>query len=184
MCSFVSALPHDKVTPLNFRLLLGSSVLVHTSAQSSSPLAIVHHQTDPHEITTRLAPHVFSCFVSAARQPFSNGDVKKNASRLSNYCEAEGILPEEQCGFRPARSTVDTLFVVRRLQELGRARRTPLYMCFVDLRKAYDSVDRGLLWVVLARFGVPEKVLTVIRQFHEGMRARVCTDDGEHSEWF
>ena len=34
------------------------------------------------------------------------------ASRLSNYCcETEGILPEEECGFRPARSTVDMLFV-------------------------------------------------------------------------
>ena len=105
------------------------------------------------------------------------------ASRLSNYCEAEGILPEEQCGFRPARSTADMLFVVRRLQELGRAWRIPLYMCFIDLQNAYDFVDRELLWVVLARFGVPQ-MLTVIRQFHEGMRARVCTDDGEHSEWF
>ena len=57
-------------------------------------------------------------------------------------------------------------------------------MCFIDLQKAYDSVDRELLWVVLARFGVPEKMLTVIRQFHEGMRARFRTDDGEHSEWF
>ena len=38
--------------------------------------------------------------------------------------------------------------------------------------------------MVLARFGVPEKVLTVICQLHEGMRARVRADDGEHSEWF
>ena len=37
---------------------------------------------------------------------------------------------------------------------------------------------------VYARFGVPEKMLTVIRQFHEGMRARVRMDDGEHGEWF
>ena len=51
-------------------------------------------------------------------------------------------------------------------------------MCFIDLQKAYDSVDRELLWVVLAHFGVPEKMSTVIRQFHEGMRARVRTDDG------
>ena len=104
------------------------------------------------------------------------------ASRLSNYCEAEGILPEEQCGFRPARSTTDMLFVVRRLQELGRARKIPLYICFIDLQKAYDSVDLEMLWVVVARFGVPEKMLTAIRQFHEGMRARVRTNDGEHSE--
>ena len=107
---------------------------------------------------------------------------KMVASRLSNYCER--ILPEEQGGFRPARSTIDMLFVMRRLQELGRVRKIPLYMCFIDLQKAYDSVDRELLWVVLARFGVPEKMLTVIHQFHEGMGARVRTDDGKHSAWF
>ena len=73
------------------------------------------------------------------------------------------------------------LFVMRRLQELGRVRKIPLYMCFIDLQKAYDSVDRELLWVVLARFGVPEDMLTVLRQFHEGMRARVRTDNGDHS---
>ena len=103
------------------------------------------------------------------------------ASRLSNYCEAEGILPEEQCGFRPARSAVEIVFVVHRLQELGGARKKTLYMCFIDLQKAYDSVDRELLWVVLARFGVPENMLTAIRWFHERMGARVRTDDGEHS---
>ena len=56
-------------------------------------------------------------------------------------------------------------------------------MCFVDLKQAYDFVDRELLWVVLARFGVPENLFTVIRQFHEGVRARVRTND-EHSGRF
>ena len=60
--------------------------------------------------------------------------------------------------------------------------KSPLYMCFIDLEKAHGSVGRELLGVVLARFGAPEKMLTVIRQFHEGMRARVRADDGEHSE--
>ena len=55
---------------------------------------------------------------------------------------------------------------------------------FIDLQKAYDSVDRELLRVVLARFGVPDKMLTVKSEFHEGKRVRVRRDDGEHSEWF
>ena len=42
------------------------------------------------------------------------------ARRLIAYCEAKGLLPEEQCGFRPNRSTTDMMFVVRRLQEIGR----------------------------------------------------------------
>ena len=37
------------------------------------------------------------------------------ARRLSGYCEAKGLLPEEQCGFRPDRSTADMIFVARRL---------------------------------------------------------------------
>ena len=104
------------------------------------------------------------------------------ANRLSDFCEAQQILPEEQCGFRPARSTIDMLFIVRRLQELGRQMKIPLYMRFVDLQKAYDSVDRELLWKVLARAGVMSVMIDVIRQFHDGMRARVRMDDGELSE--
>ena len=109
---------------------------------------------------------------------------KTITNRLSAFCEANEILPEEQCGFRPGRSTVCMLFVVRRLQELGRRRRIPLYMCFIDLQKAYDSVDRELLWKVLARAGIPGEMIAVIRKFHVGMRARVRTDDGELSDWF
>ena len=74
------------------------------------------------------------------------------ARHLSAYCERVGILPEEQIGLRPNRSTTDIMFVIRRLQELARKKQTPLYECFIDLTKAYNSVDRTLLWTVLARF--------------------------------
>ena len=74
--------------------------------------------------------------------------LKVVARRLSAYCEAKGLLPEEQCGFRPNRSTTDMMFVVRRLQEIGRKAGVSLFMCFIDLQKAYDTVDRTLLWQV------------------------------------
>ena len=110
--------------------------------------------------------------------------LKIMANRLGDFCEEAGILPEEQCGFRLQRSTTDMMFVVRRLQELGRTSNTSLEICFVDLAKAYDSVDRVLLWEVLARFGVPPRIINVIRMFHDGMRARVQLDDGYFSAWF
>ena len=83
------------------------------------------------------------------------------ARRLSAYCERVGILPEEQSGFRPNRSTTDIIFVIRRLQELARKKESLLYVCFIDLTKAYDSVHRTLLWTVLARFGVPHNMISV-----------------------
>ena len=106
------------------------------------------------------------------------------ARRLSAYCEAKGLLPEEQCGFRPDRSTTDMMFVVRRLQEVGRKAGVSLHMCFVDLRKDYDTVDCTLLWQVLTRIGVPPQMIAVIRQFHDGMRACARPDDIVCSDWF
>ena len=106
------------------------------------------------------------------------------AGRLSDCCERENMLPEKQCGFRPHRSTVDMMFVVRRLQELTRKKDTPLFMCFIDLTKACDSVDRTLLSTGLARFSIPPRMLAVIRQFHDGMRACVRLDDGDCSDMF
>ena len=98
------------------------------------------------------------------------------ARSLSEYCERVGILPEEQSGFRPNRSTTDMMFMVCRLQELAREKRIPLYVCFIDLTKAYDSVDRTLFWTVLARFGVPQIMISVVRQFYDGLQACVRLD--------
>ena len=94
------------------------------------------------------------------------------------------ILPEEQSGFRLNRSTTDMMFVIRRLQELARKKRVLLYICFIDLTKAYDYNSRTLLWTVLARFGVPQNMISVSRQFHDGMRACVRLDDRVCSGWF
>ena len=110
--------------------------------------------------------------------------LKPIARRLSEYCECVGILREEQSGFRPNRSTTNIMFVVRRLQELARNKRIPLYVCFIDLTNAYDSVDGILLWTLLARFGVPQQMIADIRQFHDGMLAYVRLDDRVCSGWF
>lgn len=107
--------------------------------------------------------------------------MKLVASRLGDYCEDQGMLPEGQCGFRPGRSTVDMLLVARRLQELGRERKALLNMCLFYLQKVYDSDDRELLWQVFTRVDIPTKMIAIaIRQFHDGMRAGVRTNDGEH----
>ena len=110
--------------------------------------------------------------------------LKVAAMRLRAYCEAKELLPEEQCGFRPDHSTMDMMFVVRRLQVIGWKAGVSLFMCFIDLQKAYDTVDCTLLWQVLTRIGVPPQKIAVIQQFHHGMRACARPDDGVRSDWF
>ena len=60
------------------------------------------------------------------------------ARRLSEYCERVGILPEEQSGSRPNRSTTDMMFVIRPLQELERKKQIHSVVCM--LYRPYQSV--------------------------------------------
>ena len=48
-----------------------------------------------------------------------------------------------------------------------------LYLTFVDLRKAYDSVPRAVMWRVLEKYGFPPRMVSLIRSFHEGMTAEL-----------
>lgn len=42
---------------------------------------------------------------------------------------------------------------------------------YIDLTKAYDKVNRELLWNILRRYGLPEELVLVIMAFHEAAQA-------------
>jgi len=82
---------------------------------------------------------------------------------------APHAISESQCGFRAN----DMIFTARQLQEKCTEQGKDLYHCFVDLSKAFDTVNREALWVVLERSGCPSKFVRMIRLLHDGMQARV-----------
>jgi len=98
------------------------------------------------------------------------------ARRLMQFVVPK-VVSESQCGYRPGRSTEDLIFVMRQLLEKAREKNTPMYAVFVD------SVDRGLLWEVLAHQGVPSKFLNTFQNQHRNMEGRVSYG-GELSERF
>ena len=98
--------------------------------------------------------------------------------RLTNTI-IEPTLPESQCGFRANRGTTDMIFSARQIQEKSREQQRDLYMVFIDLTKAFDSINRTGLWSLLSKFGCPSKLTNIIQQLHEGMMGRVCADGME-----
>ena len=54
---------------------------------------------------------------------------------------SESIIPETQCGFRSGRGTRDMIFSARQVQEKCREQGRDLCLAFIDLTKAFDSVN-------------------------------------------
>ena len=93
------------------------------------------------------------------------------------------VLPESQCGFRRGRSTIDMIFVARQLQEKCCEQHQDLYMAFVDLTKAFDTVNRDLLWSILRKFGCHPTFIAILQQFHTGMCAQVVIAGSQSSSF-
>ena len=97
-------------------------------------------------------------------------------NRLFNYLESLGLLCEEQAGFRKGYSTVDHIFNLKCIIDLYLFRRKKLYCAFIDYRKAFDSVDRTLLWQKLLRTTIDGKILIVIQNLYKN--AKSCVREG------
>ncbi|VDM02078.1 unnamed protein product [Schistocephalus solidus] len=65
----------------------------------------------------------------------------------------QGLLPKSQCGFGRHRGKTDLIFAARQLQEKNQEMRTHLYTTFVDLMKAFDTVNHDGLWKIIQKFG-------------------------------
>ena len=75
-------------------------------------------------------------------------------NRLNVHLDQAGLIPESQCGFRKDRGTIDMIFTARQLQEKFQEQNVDLYMTFVDLTKAFDTVSRDGLWKIMAKLVV------------------------------
>ena len=68
------------------------------------------------------------------------------------------------------------IFSVRQLQEKCIEQNKPLYSVFIDLTKAFDTVNREALWTVLERIRCPPKLVSMIRLFYDGMTSQVLSN--------
>ena len=93
------------------------------------------------------------------------------------------VLSESQCGFRRGRSTIDMIFFARQQQEKCREQHQDLYLAFVDLTKAFYTVNRDLLWNILRKFGCPPTFIAILQQFHIGMFAQVVMARSQSSSF-
>ena len=92
-------------------------------------------------------------------------------------------LMESQCGFRKGRGTVDQIWVARQIIERATEYQTPVHLGFVDLTKAYDSVDRSALFAMLRHYRVPQQLIDIIKELYTGTWCCVRTTDGTSEDF-
>ena len=94
------------------------------------------------------------------------------------------MLMEGQCGFRKGRSCNDAIFSLNGLCELTSRTGNELHACFIDLSKAYDSVDRSLAWELFTCLDFPPKMLQLIKDLHDNTTCALQADRGRQDSWF
>ena len=103
--------------------------------------------------------------------------------RIKSFLENFDLLGPEQTGFRAGFSTLDNLFALYGLIDILRFRNKRLYCAFLDLEKAFDKIDRILLWEKLINTGIDGKIFRVIMNMYNNAKSCVMVD-GIFSDYF
>jgi hypothetical protein len=82
-------------------------------------------------------------------------------SRLTPYVDE--IIGDHRCKFRRNRSTTDQIFYIRQILEKKWEYNGTVHQLFIDISKAYDSLRREVLYKILIEFGIPRKLVRLIK---------------------
>ncbi|KAH1191322.1 tRNA pseudouridine(38/39) synthase [Glycine max] len=95
----------------------------------------------------------------------------------------ETQVTENQFGFMPGRSTMEAIYLLRRVMEQYRMAQQDLHLIFIDLEKAYDRVPREILWKALEKKGVRVAYIRAIQDMYDRVSTSVRTQGGESDDF-
>ena len=76
-------------------------------------------------------------------------------------------------GFMPDKDTIDAVFIFMRIQEEYLAKRKKLYICFVDLEKAFDRVPRNVVEWAIRKIRIAEALISAVMILYIGAKTKV-----------
>ena len=99
-------------------------------------------------------------------------------NRLCDYLESNDLLAVEQNGFRKGHSCQDHILMLNTILDGRKALRCSTFTCFIDFKKAFNSVNRALLWYKLQSFfGIQGQFLNMIKALYQRVSSTVKIND-------
>ena len=99
--------------------------------------------------------------------------------RIQSYLEENKILVDEQNGFRASRSCIDHIFVLCTVLRNRKLQGKDTFICFIDYKKAFDSIERNLLLFKLSQVGITGNMYRAISSLYSNPRSRVILNEHE-----
>ena len=93
-------------------------------------------------------------------------------------------LREEQAGFRAGKGCIDQIFSLRTIIEQSLEWNVPIFINFIDFSKAFDSIHRESLWKIVRSYGVPDKLVKLIKAFYENYQCCIALDNNALTDNF
>ena len=107
------------------------------------------------------------------------------ANRVSAHGEDNDVFVDEQGGFRKKRSCTDQAYILHSLIANNIQSGNNIYSCFIDLKKAFDCVDRNMLLYKLLESGIDGKMYYIIKTLYDPKCTESCIRVNEFiTEWF
>ena len=104
--------------------------------------------------------------------------------RLSGRCESHDLLVDEQNGFRPDRACMDHVYVLSSIIRNRKCDNMPTFAAFIDMKKAFDWVDRDLLFYkIMKNFNITGKMYVAIVSLYSDSSACVKLN-ALRTDWF
>lgn len=99
-------------------------------------------------------------------------------TRLNKFLEEYKIMSKCQIGFRKDCRTADHLLVLKTLTDFYKSKRKPIFACFIDFKKAYDSVWREGLFFKLIQYGCSKNFIRLIISMYSSVNCSVKLEKG------
>ena len=83
------------------------------------------------------------------------------------------ILAEEQNGFRKDRSCLDHLYVLSTIIKNRKLQKRDTFICYIDAKKAFDNVNRDMLWHKPLQIGIKGTFLDAIKSLYDATQGAI-----------